>query len=77
MDAWMGRNGFAMEFICTLVLLFFVFFITTYDSHEEAALPMGLVTGSSSFLLGAEFLCNECMDLLFVSCLRMDSQKIV
>ena len=46
-------NGFAIEFLCTLVLSFVIFFTTTYNTHKEAALPIGLVV-FSSFLLGAD-----------------------
>ena len=48
---WM--HGFAIEFLCTTVLSFVIFFTTTYHSHKEAALPIGLVV-FSSFLLGAD-----------------------
>ena len=46
-------NGFAIEFICTVVLSFVIFFTVTYNTHKEAALPIGLVV-FSSFLLGAD-----------------------
>ena len=46
-------HGFAIEFLCTTVLSFVIFFTTTYNSHKEAALPIGL-TVFSSFLLGAD-----------------------
>lgn len=46
-------NGFAIEFICTVVLSFVIFFTTTYNTHKEAAFPIGLVV-FSSFLLGAD-----------------------
>jgi aquaporin Z len=46
-------RGFAIEFICTTVLSFVIFFTTTYNSHKEAALPIGLVV-FSSFLIGAD-----------------------
>jgi MIP family channel proteins len=46
-------NGFAIEFICTVVLSFVIFFTITYNTHKEAALPIGLVV-FSSFLLGAD-----------------------
>lgn len=46
-------NGFAIEFICTIVLSFVIFFTTTYHTHKEAAFPIGLVV-FSSFLLGAD-----------------------
>ena len=46
-------NGFAIEFVCTIVLSFVIFFTTTYSAHKEAALPIGLVV-FSSFLLGAD-----------------------
>jgi aquaporin Z len=45
-------QGFAVEFICTTVLSFVIFFTTSYNTHKEAALPIGLVV-LSSFLLGA------------------------
>ncbi|CAF3340466.1 unnamed protein product [Rotaria socialis] len=45
-------QGFAIEFLCTTVLSFVIFFTTTYNSHKEAAFPIGL-TVFSSFLLGA------------------------
>ncbi len=45
-------HGFAIEFICTTILSFVIFFTTTYNSHKEAAFPIGLVV-FSSFLLGA------------------------
>jgi MIP family channel proteins len=45
-------QGFAIEFICTTVLSFVIFFTTTYNTHKEAAFPIGLVV-FSSFLLGA------------------------
>jgi aquaporin TIP len=46
-------HGFAIEFLCTTVLSFMIFFTTTYNSQKEAALPIGLVV-FSSFLLGAD-----------------------
>ena len=46
-------RGFAIEFLCTTVLSFVIFFTTTYHSQKEAALPIGLVV-FSSFLLGAD-----------------------
>ena len=46
-------NGFALEFVCTTVLSFVIFFTTTYNTHKEAAFPIGLVV-FSSFLLGAD-----------------------
>jgi aquaporin Z len=46
-------QGFAIEFLCTTVLSFVIFFTTTYNTHKEAALPIGLVV-FSSFLLGAD-----------------------
>ncbi|UJR36043.1 hypothetical protein I4U23_028780 [Adineta vaga] len=46
-------HGFAIEFLCTTVLSFVIFFTTTYNSHKEAAYPIGLVV-FSSFLLGAD-----------------------
>lgn len=45
-------HGFAIEFICTTVLSFVIFFTTSYNTHKEAALPIGLVV-LSSFLIGA------------------------
>ena len=45
-------HGFAIEFISTTVLSFVIFFTTSYNSHKEAALPIGLVV-LSSFLIGA------------------------
>ncbi|CAF0751331.1 unnamed protein product [Rotaria sp. Silwood1] len=46
-------RGFAIEFICTVVLSFVIFFTTSYNSHKEAAFPIGFVV-FSSFLLGAD-----------------------
>ncbi|CAF4095529.1 unnamed protein product, partial [Rotaria sp. Silwood2] len=46
-------RGFAIEFICTVVLSFVIFFTTSYNTHKEAAFPIGLVV-FSSFLLGAD-----------------------
>jgi glycerol uptake facilitator-like aquaporin len=46
-------QGFAIEFICTIVLSFVIFFTTSYNSHKEAAFPIGL-TVFSSFLVGAD-----------------------
>lgn len=46
-------RGFAIEFLCTTMLSFVIFFTTTYHSQKEAALPIGLVV-FSSFLLGAD-----------------------
>jgi MIP family channel proteins len=46
-------QGFAVEFICTIVLSFVIFFTTSYNSHKEAAFPIGL-TVFSSFLIGAD-----------------------
>ena len=46
-------QGFAIEFICTTVLSFVIFFTTAYNTHKEAAFPIGLVV-FSSFLLGAD-----------------------
>lgn len=47
------NQGFAIEFLCTTVLSFVIFFTTTYNTHKEAAFPIGLVV-FSSFLLGAD-----------------------
>ena len=44
-------QGFAIEFLCTIVLSFVIFFTTTYHPEKEAAFPIGLVI-FSSFLLG-------------------------
>lgn len=46
-------HGFAIEFLCTTVLSFVIAFTTSYNSHKEAAFPIGLVV-FSSFLLGAD-----------------------
>lgn len=46
-------RGFAVEFICTIVLSFVIFFTTSHNAHKEAALPIGL-TVFSCFLLGAD-----------------------
>jgi aquaporin NIP len=46
-------NGFAIEFVCTIVLSFVILFTTTYNSHKEAAFPIGLAI-FSSYLLGAD-----------------------
>lgn len=46
-------HGFAIEFLCTVILSFVIFFTTTYHTHKEAALPIGLVI-FSSFLLGGD-----------------------
>jgi glycerol uptake facilitator-like aquaporin len=46
-------QGFAIEFICTSVLSFVIFFTTSYNTHKEAAFPIGLVV-LSSFLIGAD-----------------------
>lgn len=46
-------NGFAIEFICTTVLSFVIFFTTSYHTHKEAAFAIGLVV-LSSFLVGAD-----------------------
>ena len=45
-------QGFAIEFLSTTVLSFVIFFTTSYNSHKEAAFPIGL-TVLSSFLIGA------------------------
>ena len=46
-------QGFAIEFICTTVLSFVIFFTTSYHTQKEAAIPIGLVV-LSSFLVGAD-----------------------
>ncbi|CAF2871710.1 unnamed protein product [Rotaria sp. Silwood2] len=46
-------QGFFLEFICTVVLSFVIFFTTSYNTHKEAALPIGLVV-FSSFLLASD-----------------------
>lgn len=46
-------QGFFLEFICTVVLSFVIFFTTSYNGHKEAALPIGLVV-FSSFLLASD-----------------------
>ncbi|CAF0824574.1 unnamed protein product [Adineta steineri] len=46
-------RGFLIEFICTTILSFVIFFTTSYNTQKEAALPIGLVV-FSSFLLGAD-----------------------
>ena len=46
-------HGFAIEFLCPVVLSFVIFFTTTYHTHKEAALPIGAVV-FSSFLLGGD-----------------------
>jgi glycerol uptake facilitator-like aquaporin len=46
-------QGFTIEFICTTVLSFVICFTTSYNSHKEAAFPIGLVV-FSSFLIGAD-----------------------
>jgi aquaporin Z len=46
-------QGFAIEFLCTIVLSFVIFFTTAYNTHKEAAFPIGLVV-FTSFLLGAD-----------------------
>ncbi|CAF0948112.1 unnamed protein product [Rotaria sordida] len=46
-------RGFAIEFICTVILSFVIFFTTSYNTYKEAAFPIGLVV-FSSFLLGAD-----------------------
>ena len=46
-------HGFAIEFLCTIVLSFVICFTTAYNQHKEAAFPIGLVV-FSSFLLGAD-----------------------
>lgn len=46
-------HAFAIEFLCPVVLSFVIFFTTTYHSHKEAAIPIGLVI-FSSFLLGGD-----------------------
>jgi glycerol uptake facilitator-like aquaporin len=45
-------HGFAIEFICTTILSFVIFFTTSHNTHKEAAFPIGLVV-FSSFLVGA------------------------
>lgn len=46
-------QGFFLEFICTVVLSFVIFFTTTYNNQKEAALPIGLVV-FSSFLIASD-----------------------
>ncbi|CAF0995149.1 unnamed protein product [Adineta steineri] len=46
-------RGFLIEFICTTILSFVIFFTTSYNTQKEAAIPIGLVV-FSSFLLGAD-----------------------
>ncbi|CAF3407624.1 unnamed protein product [Rotaria socialis] len=46
-------QGFCLEFICTVILSFVIFFTTSYNTHKEAALPVGLVV-FSSFLLASD-----------------------
>ncbi|CAF1608776.1 unnamed protein product, partial [Didymodactylos carnosus] len=46
-------QGFFIEFLCTMFISFIIFFTTTYQSHKEAALPIGLAV-FSSFLVGAD-----------------------
>lgn len=46
-------HGFAIEFLCPVILSFVIFFTTTYHSHKECAFSIGLVV-FSSFLLGGD-----------------------
>ncbi|CAF0889284.1 unnamed protein product [Didymodactylos carnosus] len=46
-------QAFFIEFFCTIFLSFIIFFTTSYNSHKEAAVAIGL-TVFSSFLVGAD-----------------------
>ena len=46
-------HGFAIEFVCTIILSFVLFFTKTYTSQKEGALVVGSVV-FSSFLLGGD-----------------------